>query len=430
MIIALVTEFEQDSVWFQWRSAWTDEMQIKLKCIVKSVIINPSVLSVYDKESPYWDWLKKADLVFVYCSRIEIIESIPFEDIYGRKYHWNWWALPMYAKLMMKPEAKMIAQWDDEWIWLFHPDWVWWFFDPADRGGPDGLFSSLNIMGTPDMVWTNLENPDYIPYLVTPLRYMPIPFFTQEYLDEYVAPVNKERELVEPYNMHEKRIAILRHTSRVASVEHTIHNVVEKVELPLLYFSTSWTNPELARKIAEKTKEGFYKIEASELQGNTLAAIGKKVEEEIKHGSYSIPVIHILHEEPIPYMRRLRKEAFIAIDDAENYIGWSRFSMECAINYIPVVGSTMASRVFFPKLHTEPKDYARQIELINRLKNDREFYNQMADEGHARCMYHLNSERLCRKMIEYAQEIGAPETQPFDEQTVYKKEIHRKLKWE
>lgn len=391
MKIAIVAEFRNFKNEFQWNILWTKERQEKYGCAIQTVIINPSVLSEYSKESPYWDWLKEADLIFTYCTRMEVPEEAEYKDIYGRPYRWVWWVLPKYVKLFAKPTAKIITQWDDDWVWLFHPDWVWWHDRPSDRGGPKELFLDSKIFDYTDLVWTVLEKPEFAKFCSKPIEYMPLPYLIGHYLDA-LAIVEREKKKFGVLELHkEHNLILLRHTSAVASVEQIISEVAEKMNMPVSYFSTSWGNPDLSKQEAIQ-----------------------------KH---NVPFVTHLHFEPPQFMTILMYEGYVAIDDSDYYMGWSRFGMECAMMYTPCIGSTHSVKLFFPELYTEHNDFAKQRELVKRLVEDKEFYERIALEGHKRCLEHFDPDRLCKAFLESGRRIGAKET-PFDKSQLEDRNFH------
>ena len=384
MRICLVTDFGQDE-YFQWKEVWNIDMQIKYGVIVCSKIINPSTLGLYPDNHPYWRELKIADVVFVYSTRT-IPPDAPY-NIKGIEYRWNWYDLPKLAKKYMRPEAKMIAQWDDEFIWLQHPEWVWWAEIPDTHGGPDQFFKDIGILEVPDMFFTVLDEPYWNQYVGNkPVKYMPLPHlwrYSSEMVNADLAYQTKDLN-----KMHKSSVAILKHTSHAATVYDTMKNVINKVGLPVTYFSTQWSEPTIPK--------------------------------------YKVPVTTHLFINRDIYMATLLNDCNIAIDDADKYIGWSRFVMECAINYIPCIGSNHATKLFFPDLYTNHNDYPKQIELIKQLLKDEQFYKRVVEEGNQKMKIHLNPERLCGEMIDTIKKEFIIQTLPVDIELELMKNILRK----
>jgi hypothetical protein len=167
-------------------------------------------------------------------------------------------------------------------------------------------------------------------------------------------------------------IALLRHTGRQASIVHLIENVTKKN--PIDYFQIRWTGSNEPLPI-------------------------------LPRGSKVYPNL-----DPNRFMITLHEECSIAIDDAENYIGWSRFVMECAIAFIPCIGSNHANKLIFPELWTEHKDYTKQQELIEKLQNDKNFYKDIAFRGQKYVMDNLNPEFLCKYFMDTIHTLKPPET--------------------
>ena len=366
MRICLVTEFNQEN-YYQWREAWSVDMQIKLQTLVETVVMNPSTLHSHNNDSSYWNPLRNADLVFVYISRCNA-PNYPYE-CNGKQEYWNWWNLPRVAKQFMKPEAKMIAQTDDEWIWLEHPKWMWWGNKPVDNyGGADQFFKNNNILEIPDIWFTVLENPYWKKYTSKPNKYMPLPHLWRYIKEIHKADIKYSNNGL--LNMHHKTLALLRHSSSVSDIYSSIKYVAEPLNLSVTYFSTCWTDPHIPK--------------------------------------FNVPVTTELFVNRDRYMELLIDNCMVAIDDCSKYIGWSRFAMECAMSYVPCIGSNFAVKLFFPELYTEHEDYSKQIELIKQLLNDSQFYKKIVDDAHYRMAIHLNPERLCGEMLKIIREELQP----------------------
>lgn len=386
MRIVFVTEFGQDDN-FQWRWSWDLDAQIKRKTLVESVIINPAVLSKYDDNHAYWNPLRKADIVFVYASRTHTPNFQYTRSQHNNSvvYYWNWWELPKIAKTYMREDAKMIAQIDDDWVWLQHPEWTWWEDLPDNQGGPEEFFKNTGILEIPDIWWTVLDNPFWTQFTTKPVMYMPLP-----QLYRYYDEITKSEQRFKTYGalrMHGKNLALLKHSSRTASINHLIKNVAEKVNVPVTYFSTQWTDPAIPK--------------------------------------FKVPVKTYLWLGRSQYMEKLRDDCFIAIDDAKHYMGWSRFAMECAINYVPCVGSNHAVKLFFPDLYVKHNNTAEQIRLINKLRQDENFYNEVAVKGRYLVLNHLDSDNLMNSMVNIAKGLN-PNVMPIDVDIEMLKSLLRK----
>jgi len=321
----VVTEFTQP---FQWNKVWTEERQLKNNVIVESV----NVLSYLTVELNS-DIIRKADLIFVYCSR----------TCKGGE----WFRLPLEVKKFMKPKAKMIAQFDSEFIWLINPEGVQWDskrdLEQYKGVSPQKFFEENRVLDVADAYFTVLENPFWARYTKKPVYYMPLPQLIRYPLT--INKMNREKE--------GKTIAVLRHSARGASIKHIIQNVINPLKKAVFVFSC--------------------------LPNQFL--VGKR------------------------YIDTLQK-CYIGIDDAEGYAGWSRFTMECGLLAIPCVGSTYATKLFFPELYTKHKDYVKQRELVQRLYEDKKFYKKVAEEGRKRVLEHLDSDKLCQRFVRIAKEIG------------------------
>jgi len=357
MLVTFVSEMP--NCIFQWTDAWTIDNQLNNDCVVTPLEFNEQFYYNISKDSPYWNPIRNADVVYVYCTRI----SVPNDK-------WSWWSLPFKVKEFMRPEAKMIAQIDDDWVPVFHQDWVWWMDNPFEKyNSPKQFFDETGILEVPDMWWTVLDKAPFEKYTTKPVRYVPLPQLGR--YQKEISRANTYKNLYGIENMHKQTIGILRHSSRVSSIQHTVSNVLEKIDLPITYFSLEYS-------------------------GVTPLNTSSKV------FSYG-------HMGRDKYLNILRDDCMVTIDDADSYIGWSRFVMESAISFVPCISSNTAGKILFPDLYTKPKDYKAQIELIKKLLTDNKFYVEQAQKGHDNLL-HLMPETLCSRMIELAKEIGAPKT--------------------
>jgi hypothetical protein len=365
MIIAIVTEFPADAK-FQWRAAWSEEMQQKLGVMVKSVCIAPETIFWYDNSSINWYWLRRADVIFCYASRTGL-------DKWAGNEKWKWFNVPIHAKRFTKPDAKMIIQFDDDLIFVHDPTYVWWKDDPSEGLSPDTFFKKYPILDIGDVYCHVVEKPKFAPYCKKPLVYLPLPQTVRhiEWFDS-----NHKGNLV----------ALIRHTSRAANVTHIVKNVTK--DMPICYFQVNYVYSE-----------------------------DSGIHATLPIGSKTYPSL-----DPHIFMNTLHETCRYAIDDAEGYIGWSRFVMECAIAGIPCIGSNNANRLIFPDLCTEHKDYDKQRELLERLKIDKEFYESCLAKGRDYIKKELDPEFLCRRLLELARSLNPPDT-PVPEGMVLKESL-------
>ncbi len=315
----------------------------------------------YPANDPHWFWLRKADLVFIYCTRVDMRDN------------WKWWELPVHARKLMRPDAKMIVQYDDEFMWVFNPKFAWWReeWEVDPKCTPEEFFKNTGILEVADMYWTVLETPPWAQYTSKPWRYMPLPQLMR--YDNAIANAEHLHDTEGIEAMHQKTIALIRHSIRIASIFTVLTEVCDKVNLPVTYFPILFGDSPHYPKV-------------------------------------KIPVCIFPFSNRDVYMYKLLRDCFIGLDVAEGYIGWSRFAMECAVNYIPCIGSNHASKLFFPELYVDQKDYPRQIQLIKQLLNDKGFYKRMAEEGHRKCLQHLDLNRLRDEVINAAHFLQINET--------------------
>lgn len=101
------------------------------------------------------------------------------------------------------------------------------------------------------------------------------------------------------------------------------------------------------------------------------------------------------------YLAELAK-CKVAIEDPDNYPGFSRFVCNCASLAIPVVGSwkIKAVSVIFPELCTDPHA-PEQTKLIQMLMEDDDVRAATAEKGYLRLKHHL-SEEECTKRLKNA----------------------------
>lgn len=362
-LVALVTEFPQDTR-FQWRAAWNDEMMRKYNCFVKSVAMGPEYFFWYPNTHIYWDWIKKADLVFAYCSRTSTEKT-------DKGQPWLWYKLPNRCRELMKPEAKLICQFDDDLIFVHDEDFVWWRDNPLKERTPQQFFDETKILDVGDMYFYVTENPKFTPYCHKPFMYFPLPQAMRYY--NFVASPTKGNN-----------VALIRHSSRVASVVHTVKNVVRNH--PVTYFNSRWGGA-----IQEEVK---------------MMPSGSKIYDQTSQ---------------MNYMKLLQSQCHIGIDDAEGYFGWSRFVMECAIADIPCIGSFHANKLIFPELFTQHKDYKLQKELLERTFTDRDWYSNILVKGKQYVKTELDPEKLCKNFIDIAKSIGVKLQSEIEDENIFDK---------
>lgn len=100
---------------------------------------------------------------------------------------------------------------------------------------------------------------------------------------------------------------------------------------------------------------------------------------------------------PPEYLVALSKLA-VSIDDCEGYFGLSRFTMESLLVGTPVVGSTPAVKLLFPKLYTKHKDYKAQRQRLDWLSNSLN-YNSVLQEAHDTMIKFYSPEACVKRMI-------------------------------
>ena len=363
MNLCMVAHFDSPQ-YFQWYVA-LEKYAKKLGYILSSVNASPAHRKVYNNYNtdPHWQPLRDADLLFVYCTR----RSSRCEPS-----GITWWTLPIFVKTFMKPTAKMIAQYDDEFVWLFDPKHVWWNIDVMpnpENNGPEDFFKKTGILEVPDahLVVKSNPMPEFTKYTTKPVFKLPLPhlfrYTPSKYTEEHQG----------------KNIAILLHSILASSLHGTLENVIRP---------NNWSVSVFSGTLDERRIAGFRQQERLPVNSEVFSRLDYE-----------------------PYMDLLWRYCSIGLDDNANYRGWSRFVMECAIAWIPCVGSTEAVEDIFPELFTAPQDYAKQTELINRLKIDKKFYHEVIQVGHKRILELLDDEKLCRAMLDIFDKIGASKCQ-------------------
>jgi hypothetical protein len=306
--------------------------------------------TMWDRNIPeydaYWNPIREADVVYVYAVRCFWADE-------------EWWNLPRFIKKFMKPEAKMIAQWDDEFVWAFHPNWKWWDNkEVKDQEPPEQFFERTKILEVPDAHLAVISNPLYKPFLKRPFYKLSLPHFLYHNFNY-------------PRMIHGPNVAMIVHSPFSAKINNTLENVIIPNDISVTVFT-------------------------SYLDGVPIELRLENLPKNSNVFNFRMPEDAFMH---------FLSECSIAIDDNEGYFGWSRFTMECALLYIPCIGSTEAVQDFFPELYTEHNDYAKQLELINKLKNDKEFYERVVISGHERCLKLLNTDNLCKQFIDIVNEL-------------------------
>lgn len=364
--VCLVTEFDQSG--FQWRRALVAYAKREYDLLfrarkhgvfpdgfpmtVSSVVMNPSTLSVYKPNHPYWNPLKNAHVVFVYCAR--------------HSSKWEWYKLPILAKARMNKKAKLICQFDHEFIWLWHPKHVYWDTAiPWAKGKtPKEFFDETGVLKVADAYFTVMDNPPWRKFCKKPVWYMPLPQrnrYGKQMILGYKGKMKKLRSV-------KKSIALLQHSVKSASLTHTVINVTKKTKLPIVCFTTENLND----------SNKFIK----------------------KHGLQNARIRKVYSRQPRRNYMQLLSKAWIAIDDNEGYYGWSRFAYECALVCVPCIGSTRAVKQFFPELYTKPKDYVKQRALIRQLATNVDFYRGIIVASWYRALYQLCNTRMSVRFLE------------------------------
>lgn len=377
--VCIVAEFPQQN-YFQWYTALNKlsnseqrfggwfEISNKRghRIVVSAVELSPTMMAAYpDKTDKFYDPIREADIVFVYVARQDM--------------NWDWWSLPIITKKFMNDNAKMICQFDDELWWTYKPEHSWWDakYDVDMKGKtPEQFFNETGLLEIADIYFSVFHDVWWAKYSSKPVVYMPLPQI-ERYSGDIIVPnvattrgshILQDRSLYTKPEVSEKLfrpIATLHHTIRTSSAKNTINKILKDIDSPVYYFTS--------RK--EKSK-----AESIELQDLPKRS---KVFTDMKRNAYMF----------------MLRECYVAIDDNDGYVGWSRFAYECALSCVPCVGSTESIKQLFPDLYTEPKDYVKQKELLDKLLNDKNFYDLQKYIGFIKATQELSDANLVTKFL-------------------------------
>ena len=339
--LCIVTEFVQED-YFQWTIALKNRPEFELE----SLVVTPLSIFNFGPDDDFWKPVKNADVVFIYLVRR--IET------------WEYYKLPMIVKEHMREDARLIVQEDLDYLWAWYPTHHHW---------------ETNIR------WTEDKTPEqFFQNKILEVADAHLAFFNRERLSKVTSrPVYElnlpqlvryqlylKEDIIKEDFQKRKGMAVLRHSVHSAHAKHTIEQIKE---YPCNYFSSRIMDNEVTQKDLFQSKGRLY----------------SKMDREA--------YLHFL------------KQNRVAVDDNEGYIGWSRFAMECAIQGVPCVGSTMAVKELFPDLYTEHKDYQRQKVLLDKLYNDIDFWYDQVTQGRENVYSVLNTEVLIDNFILIIEEI-------------------------
>jgi hypothetical protein len=388
--LCLVTEFNQE-VYFQWHTALNEFRKTHPWCNVSGVIANPQMIEMNRSNIAYWEAIKEADAVFVY---------VPY-----RVHRWiddkifDWYSfLPRFVRSLMRPDAKMIVQYDDDLMWAFewerHSFNLGWEKDQKYiehlKKKLDNLNEFFSFMNDADAYFTVVENVPWKRYTIKPVYIMPLPQLSRYNIsqDYYNSTKNLNFSFIKKNNM----LVTLKHSFRLSSVDSTL-NLSKMLNLPITLF----------------TSRQFSNSQENKTILNSLPVESKILD-------------HLPKEK---YMEEL-SHTKIAIDDNFGYDGWSRFAMECGIAGVPCIGSTLAVKEFFPDLYTKPQDLEVQKKLVQKLLDYKDFYVRMVLRGRKRIIYKLSDENLCMKLCEiFIFDLGCKTTEFNFTNSEEEKEIRR-----
>lgn len=341
--LCIVTEFEQEN-FFQWEVALDSRSELK----VSSAVMNENILWAYPLNGSHWDPIREADVVFVYCVRHDL--------------KWEWYELPLLVKKVMNPKAKMICQFDLEFLWLFYPNHHFWKKEVVWVKGktPEQFLRGTKVMEIAD-AYIIIFNELLKKYTSKSTYYLPLPQLVR--YESFLETTPSKRSLRDK----SKRVVVLRHSVKSASIKKTLKKVIIPSGFPVTIFTTENTNSKEKLKILK----GLPQPRRSIVYGNIPRDV---------------------------YMEFLERD-YAAIDDNEGYYGWSRFAMECALAHVPCVGSTRAVKEFFPELYTKSKDYKKQKELLKKLRSDKDFWLRVAEKGKKLVLKKMDTGYLIRELV-------------------------------
>jgi hypothetical protein len=107
------------------------------------------------------------------------------------------------------------------------------------------------------------------------------------------------------------------------------------------------------------------------------------------------------------YMSEL-SECRYGIEDAKNYLCFSRFVYECGLVGIPAISNNliMSANIGFPELATAPFDQQAQMALIRRLQTDKEFYDGVITRARENFIKYSSEENCTNLMIAAIRGVG------------------------
>lgn len=357
MKIVMVVPFASNS--YPWRLALTPEIEKNLNISVSILEVSPSL----GIGNGYWNSLKDADGVFVYTTLSRWNQSD------------DWWKLPYKIRLFMRKDAKMIVQFDDDLLWVFNPESRWWTHLEKLKSNPKEFFEESKLLEIADAYIKGAEKIPFENYTSKPVYQLFLPHLTCY-------------QVAGRWNMPHRRnsmVSIIEHSANGASFNDTLENLIKPKNLPVALFLV---------KNAKHPHRKMSQVECAEYR----YSLNLPKESDV----FSLLPLDI-------YMDVL-SQTFVAIDDNTNYVGWSRFAMECALANTPCIGSTKGVAMLFPDLYTEPHDYEKQLELILKLQKDTKFYGYVVNKAYNSVKRLFDNETLYRKLAEIFTKIGTPET--------------------
>lgn len=364
MRIVMVVPFAYNC--YQWKMALTPEIEKTLNISVDFIETFPSTFKNYNRKSKYWDKIRNADGVFVYT-------TLDTESFWYKPD--NWWKLSYKIKEYMRKDAKMVVQFDDDLLWVFYPESRWWDRLEKPAKDPKEFFEKSRLLKVADAYIKGAEKIPFEDYTSKPVFQLFLPHLTYYQVDErWTKPCIKNSQ-----------IAVLQHSAHASSSDDTLENLIKPKNLPVsLFLVKNEIHPHKRMTLQECAEYGYH--------------------HQLPKGS---DVFSLLEQKV--YMDFLSQN-FVAIDDNTNYLGWSRFAMECAIANTPCIGSTQGVRMLFPDLYTELHNYEKQFELILKFQKDKKFYEYVVNKAYNSVKRLFDNETLYRKLAEIFTKIGTPET--------------------